>query len=96
MWGSKALSRGVGMATATSIFYGYGVNEGFALLILTMSFVLIAMLSKELDYKAGFETKLYKNRLTLYELFSGMQSLTNESALAAMIFCFCEYWIWYF
>ena len=88
MWGSKTLGRGAGMATATSIFYGYGVNEGFALLILTMSFVLILpILSKELDYKAGFETKLYKNRLTLYELFSGIrESLFNKSALAAMIF----------
>ena len=88
MWGSKTLGRGVGMATATSIFYGYGVNEGFALLILTMSFVLILpIFSKELDYKAGFETKLYKNRLTLYELFSGIrESLFNKSALAAMIF----------
>ena len=76
------------MATATSIFYGYGVNEGFALLVLIMSFVLILpILSKELDYKAGFETKLYKNRLTLYELFSGIrESLFNKSALAAMIF----------
>ena len=38
-----------------------------------MSFVLILpIFSKELDYKAGFETKLYKNRLTLYELFSGI------------------------
>ncbi len=55
MWGSKTLGRGVGMATATSIFYGYGVNEGFALLVLIMSFVLILpILSKELDYKAGF------------------------------------------
>ena len=88
MWGSKTLGRGAGMATATSIFYGYGVNEGFALLILTMSFVLILpIFSKELDYKAGFETKLYKNRLTLYELFSGIrESLFNKSALAAMIF----------
>ncbi len=88
MWGSKTLGRGAGMATATSIFYGYGVNEGFALLILTMSFVLILpILSKELDYKAGFETKLYKNRLTLYELFSGIrESLFNKSALCAMIF----------
>ena len=88
MWGSKTLGRGVGMATATSIFYGYGVNEGFALLVLIMSFVLILpILSKELDYKAGFETKLYKNRLTLYELFSGIrESLFNKSALAAMIF----------
>ena len=88
MWGSKTLGRGAGMATATSIFYGYGVNEGFALLILIMSFVLILpILSKELDYKAGFETKLYKNRLTLYELFSGIrESLFNKSALAAMIF----------
>ena len=88
MWGSKTLGRGAGMATATSIFYGYGVNEGFALLILTMSFVLILpILSKELGYKAGFETKLYKNRLTLYELFSGIrESLFNKSALAAMIF----------
>ena len=88
MWGSKTLGRGAGMATATYIFYGYGVNEGFALLILTMSFVLILpILSKELGYKAGFETKLYKNRLTLYELFSGIrESLFNKSALAAMIF----------
>ena len=31
MWGSKTLGRGLGMALATSVFYAYGVNEGFAI-----------------------------------------------------------------
>ena len=34
MWGSKTLGRGAGMALATSIFYGYGVNEAFSLLLI--------------------------------------------------------------
>ena len=88
MWGSKTLGRGSGMALATSIFYGYGVNEGFMVLILLMSVAfLFPLFSKELSYKAGQQSKSYKNRLTLNELITGVsQSLFNRSALAAIIF----------
>lgn len=88
MWGSKTLGRGSGMALATSIFYGYGVNEGFMILILLMSLAfLFPLFSIELSYKAGQQSKSYKNRLTLSELMSGItQSLFNKSAFAAMIF----------
>jgi PAT family beta-lactamase induction signal transducer AmpG len=88
MWGSKTLGRGTGMALATFVFYGYGVNEAFFLLILLMSFIfLFPLLSKELSYKAGFQSESYKNRLTLKELITGVsQSLFNMSALAAMTF----------
>ena len=88
MWGSKTLGRGTGMALATFVFYGYGVNEAFFLLILLMSFIfLFPLFSKELSYKAGFQSESYKNRLTLKELIAGVsQSLFNMSALAAMTF----------
>ena len=88
MWGSKTLGRGTGMALATFVFYGYGVNEAFFLLILLMSFIfLFPLFSKELSYKAGFQSVSYKNRLTFKELISGVsQSLFNMSALAAMTF----------
>ena len=88
MWGSKTLGRGTGMALATFVFYGYGVNEAFFLLILLMSFIfLFPLFSKELSYKAGFQSESYKNRLTLKELITGVsQSLFNMSALAAMTF----------
>ena len=88
MWGSKTLGRGTGMALATFVFYGYGVNEAFFLLILLMSFIfLFPLFSKELPYKAGFQSESYKNRLTLKELITGVsQSLFNMSALAAMTF----------
>ena len=88
MWGSKTLGRGSGMALATSIFYGYGVNEGFMVLILLMSVAfLFPLFSKELSYKAGQQSNSYKNRLTLNELITGVsQSLFNRSALAAIIF----------
>ena len=88
MWGSKTLGRGLGMALATSVFYAYGVNEGFAILICTMSLILLLpILSKELNYKAGHEAQLYKNRLTFKELVLGIrQSMFNPSAFAAIIF----------
>ena len=88
MWGSKTLGRGTGMALATFVFYGYGVNEAFFLLILLMSFIfLFPLFSKELSFKAGFQSESYKNRLTLNELITGVsQSLFNMSALAAMTF----------
>ena len=88
MWGSKTLGRGTGMALATFVFYGYGVNEAFFLLILLMSFIfLFPLFSKELSYKAGFQSESYKDRLTLKELIAGVsQSLFNMSALAAMTF----------
>ena len=88
MWGSKTLGRGTGMALATFVFYGYGVNEAFFLLILLMSFIfLFPLFSKELSYKAGFQSESYKNRLSLKELIAGVsQSLFNMSALAAMTF----------
>ena len=36
------------MALATSVFYAYGVNEGFAILICTMSLILLLpILSKK-------------------------------------------------
>ena len=88
MWGSKTLGRGFGMAIATSIFYGYGVNAGFMSLIFLMSLAfLFPLFSKELSHKAGMEAESYKNRLTLKELLSGVsQSMFNLSALAAMTF----------
>ena len=88
MWGSKTLGRGAGMALATSIFYGYGVNEAFSLLLILMSLTfLFPLFSQELSYKAGLKSESYKNRLTLKELVSGVsQSLFNMSALAAMTF----------
>ena len=88
MWGSKTLGRGSGMALSTYVFYSYGVNEAFFLLILIMSLIfLFPLFSKELPYKAGFQSVSYKNRLTLKELITGVsQSLFNMSALAAMTF----------
>ena len=88
MWGSKTLGRGSGMALSTYVFYSYGVNEAFFLLILIMSLIfLFPLFSKELPYKAGFQSVSYKNRLTLKELITGVsQSLFSMSALAAMTF----------
>ena len=88
MWGSKTLGRGFGMALATSIFYGYGVNEGFLVLILLMSLAfLFPIFSKELSHKAGQQEQSYKDRLTLNELLKGVnQSLLNRSAFAAITF----------
>ena len=88
MWGSKTLGRGFGMALATSVFYGYGINEGFLVLILLMSLAfLFPLFSKELSHKAGQRELSYKNRLTLNELIKGIsQSLFNRSAFAAIIF----------
>ncbi|MDC0591190.1 MFS transporter [Gammaproteobacteria bacterium] len=88
MWGSKTLGRGSGMALSTYVFYSYGVNEAFFLLILIMSLIfLFPLFSKELPYKAGFQSVSYKNRLTLKELITGVsQSLFSKSALAAMTF----------
>ena len=44
-------------------------------------------LIKELNYKAGHEAQLYKNRLTFKELVLGIrQSMFNPSAVAAIIF----------
>jgi hypothetical protein len=53
-----------------------------------MSFIfLFPLFSKELSFKAGFQSESYKNRLTLNELITGVsQSLFNMSALAAMTF----------
>ena len=88
MWGSKTLGRGSGMALSTYVFYSYGVNEAFFLLILIMSLIfLFPLFSKELPYKAGFQSVSYKNRLTLKELITGVsQSLFSMSALEAMPF----------
>ena len=88
MWGSKTLGRGFGMALATSIFYGYGINEGFLVLILLMSLAfLFPIFSKELSHKAGQQEQSYKDRLTLNELLKGVsQSLLNRSAFAAITF----------
>ena len=88
MWGSKTLGRGIGMALATSIFFSYGVNEGFLILIILMSTAFVfPLFSEELGYKAGQQNESYKNRLTLGELIAGVSaSMFNRSAFAAMIF----------
>ena len=88
MWGSKTLGRGIGMALATSIFFSYGVNEGFLILIILMLTAFIfPLFSEELGYKAGQQNESYKNRLTLGELIAGVSaSMFNRSAFAAMIF----------
>ena len=66
MWGSKTLGRGLGMALATSVFYAYGVNEGFAILICTMSLILLLpILSKELNRSRSYPLQ--------YESISGLE-----------------------
>jgi PAT family beta-lactamase induction signal transducer AmpG len=88
MWGSKTLGRGIGMALATSIFFNYGVNLGYSILIIMMSLTfLFPLFSKELSFKAGSNTELYKNRLSIADLVKGVsQSLLTKNALAAIIF----------
>ena len=99
MWGSKTLGRGAGMALATSIFYGYGVNEAFSILLILMSLTfLFPLFSHELSYKAGLKSESYKNRLTLKELVSGVsQSLfLYECSSGNDFYAFLKYWLWYF
>ena len=88
MWGSKTLGRGIGMALATSIFFNYGVNLGYSILIIMMTLTfLFPFFSAELTYKAGSNSELYKNRLSITDLMRGVsQSLLTKSALAAIIF----------
>ena len=88
MWGSKTLGRGIGMALATSIFFNYGVNLGYSILIIMMTLAfLFPFFSAELTYKAGSNSELYKNRLSITDLMRGVsQSLLTKSALAAIIF----------
>ena len=88
MWGSKTLGRGIGMALATSIFFNYGVNLGYSILIIMMTLTfLFPFFSAELTYKAGSNSELYKNRLSITDLLRGVsQSLLTKSALAAIIF----------
>ena len=88
MWGSKTLGRGIGMALATSIFFNYGVNLGYSILIIMMTLTfLFPFFSAELTYKAGSNSELYKNRLSITDLMRGIsQSLLTKSALAAIIF----------
>tara|TARA_B100001778_G_scaffold332040_1_gene337529 strand:+ start:523 stop:1761 length:1239 start_codon:yes stop_codon:yes gene_type:complete len=88
MWGSKTLGRGIGMALATSIFFNYGVNLGYSILIIMMTLTfLFPFFSTELPYKAGSNSELYKNRLSITDLMRGVsQSLLTKSALAAIIF----------
>ena len=67
------------MALATSIFYGYGVNEAFSLLLILMSLTfLFPLFSHELSYKAGLKSESYKNRLTLKELVSGVRKFMRK------------------
>lgn len=88
MWVSKTLGRGIGMALATSIFFNYGVNLGYSILIIMMTLTfLFPFFSAELTYKAGSNSELYKNRLSITDLLRGVsQSLLTKSALAAIIF----------
>ena len=88
MWGSKTLGRGIGMALATSIFFNYGVNLGYSILIIMMTLTfLFPFFSAELTYKDDSNSELYQNRLSITDLMRGVsQSLLTKSALAAIIF----------
>ena len=88
MWGSKTLGRGIGMALATSIFFTYGVNWGYLILIIMMSLTfLFPLFSKELTHKAGFDGQSYQDRLSISDLIKGISlSILNRNAAAAIIF----------
>lgn len=88
MWGSKTLGRGIGMALATSIFFTYGVNWGYLILIIMMSLTfLFPLFSNELTHKAGFDGQSYQDRLSISDLIKGISlSILNRNAAAAIIF----------
>jgi len=81
MWGSKVVGNAVGMFLGTTLFFTYGISTGVAVLVVIMMIIfLVPLNSRELDFKAGYESSSFKkNFLPPLDLLKEIVKVFDDS-----------------
>ncbi len=82
MWGSKVISKSIGMAVATAIYFSYGLETGFLVLAILMTIVvLVPILSIE---KTVYESSLSISQI-VKETSRGLKNPKAKWAIAFLL-----------